>query len=252
MKILISNDDGIQALGIRTLAEVLHNEHEVYVVAPDRERSASGHSLTLHKPLRADNVCNYINGIQAWQINGTPSDCVKLGTSNLLIEQPDIVVSGINRGPNLGTDVLYSGTVSAAMEGALMGFPAIAVSSAGFSEGNYGIAAQFILNLLKQISNISLPPYTILNVNVPDMDSENIKGTKITRLGVRKYNETFEQINLGNKHYYWLKGDIMDVANSDDSDIVAIENNYISITPLHYDLTLHSSLENLKPLSDLN
>jgi len=246
MKILLSNDDGVHAAGIRVLAEALSTSHEIFVVAPDRERSASGHSLTLHKPLRAEPLRNYLNGVKAWQVNGTPSDCVKIGVLALVPDKIDLIISGINRGANLGTDILYSGTVSAAMEGTFMGFPAIAVSVTAFDDTYYETAAIFIKKLIENIKKEVIPPYTLLNVNVPSMPFENIKGVKFTRLGIRKYNDFFEKIKLHGKSYYWLKGDIIKVENHEDSDIVAIENDYISITPLHYDLTLYSFIDEIK------
>lgn len=246
MKILLSNDDGINAGGIRVLAEHLSCEHELFIVAPDRERSASGHSLTLHKPLRAEPLPNYLKNVKAWQVNGTPSDCVKIGLLSLIPDKPDLVISGINRGANLGTDILYSGTVSAAMEGAFMAVTSIAVSITSFEENYYETAAIFITKLIKQIQNKFIPPYTVLNVNVPDMPIEEIKGIKITKLGVRKYNDFFEKIRLHGKSYYWFKGDIIKIDNPADSDIFAIESNYISITPLHYDLTLYSFIDEMK------
>lgn len=247
MRILVSNDDGIFAPGIKALAETLATEHEVYVVAPDRERSANGHALTLHKPLRAEEV-EIFKGVKgAWQVNGTPSDCVKLAVGAMFDFMPDAVVSGINRGQNMGTDVMYSGTVSAAMEGNILGIQSIAVSLASFSDIHYQTAADFALLLTREMEKNKLPTKTLLNVNVPAVPNEELKGAKITKLGVHRYIDVFEKrTDLRGKHYYWFAGESMQYEDEEDTDIVAVKENYISVTPIHYDLTNHSFLPDLK------
>ena len=171
MKILISNDDGIHADGIAALSKALCREHEVYIVAPDRERSAAGHSLTLHTPLRVDEIEPRYGSKRSWTTSGTPGDCVKIAINAILApeEKPDIVITGINHGPNLGTDILYSGTVSCAMEGAVMGYPSLAVSlcSMDYGENSFDYTANFVAKFLPKIKQINFPKRTILNINVP-------------------------------------------------------------------------------------
>lgn len=263
MKLLISNDDGIFALGIRTLADTLAAAgHQITVVCPDRERSATGHGLTLHKPIRAEQVeAVFHPAVQAWACSGTPSDCVKLALGALLSDLPDMVLSGINHGSNLGTDVLYSGTVSAAMEGLIEGIPSIAFSLTSFSSSNFQPAANFARMLLEQIQDCPLPEATLLNVNIPAVSEAEIAGVMVTRQGVRRYFDLFEKrVDPRGKTYYWLAGEVLeDVeepklvsvetlklqgAQADlawfeqiPTDVQAIRQNYITMTPLQYNLT---------------
>jgi 5'-nucleotidase len=247
MRILVANDDGITAPGIGALARSLASEHTVFVVAPDRERSAMGHALTLHRPLRAEPFPMGGGIAGAWAISGTPSDCVKLAVSAALLDGPvDLVVSGINRGPNLGTDVLYSGTVSAALEGAINGFPALAFSLASFSDVGYERAAEFALQLVRQIQTHDLPAKFLLNVNVPAQDAP-FRGIKVTKLGVRKYQDVFERRqDPRGRTYYWLAGEAIETGEAPDSDVMAVRDNYISLTPIQYDLTHYPLLETVK------
>ena len=248
MNILITNDDGINAIGIRRLAEKLMVLGKVTVIAPDRERSATGHAITMHQPLRVEKNDTYPEGIRAWSISGTPSDCIKIGIESILLENPDIIVSGINNGPNLGTDVIYSGTVSAAIEGAIHGIPSIAISVAGRKgEINYDAAVEYSHELVKLALKHCENKNLILNTNVPSTSKELIKGVCLTELGIRKYNNTFikREDPLG-KNYYWLSGNLIEIQNNDESDVKAIENGFISITPLHFDLTDYKILEELK------
>jgi len=248
MNILITNDDGINAIGIRRIAEKLKMLGKVTVIAPDRERSATGHAITMHQPLRVEKVRTYSEDICAWSISGTPSDCVKIGIESILTEEPDVIVSGINNGPNLGTDVIYSGTVSAAIEGAIHGIPSIAVSAAGRkSEINYDAATEYSNELVKLTFKHCKNKNLIFNINVPSVSKESIKGIRLTELGIRKYKNTFikREDPLG-KNYYWLAGNLIEIQNNEESDVSAIENGFISITPLHYDLTDYRVLEELK------
>jgi len=250
MRILISNDDGINAKGIKTLAECLAFEHDVFVIAPDRERSAAGHALTLHDPLRIEEVDMGIDVTQAWATSGTPGDCVKLGVSAILKEPPDLIISGINHGPNLGTDVLYSGTVNAAMEGAVLGFPSIAISLA--SNGNHHnadfiYAANFILRFIPQIKEISFPKKTILNINIPSIASDDIGGIQITELGTRMFTDAYERrTDPRGRTYYWLAGEILESAEEEGTDITAIRNNRISITPITFEITHKTIMKELE------
>ncbi|MDD3419870.1 MAG: 5'/3'-nucleotidase SurE, partial [Candidatus Gastranaerophilales bacterium] len=237
MKILISNDDGIQASGIRAMMEVLSAEHDVYVIAPDGERSAAGHSITLHTPLRVEEIEPKFNVKRAWMITGTPGDCVKIGLNAVLSdeEKPDIVISGPNHGPNLGTDILYSGTVSAALEGAILGYPSIAISVAGNHQtlDNFYYAAEFIKKFLPNIQKVHIPPKSILNINVPSVPSEDITGLEITKLGTRMYTDTYEKrTDPRGKVYYWLAGELITKDAEIGTDIEAIRNNKVSITPV--------------------
>jgi 5'-nucleotidase len=250
MNILISNDDGIYAPGVRALAEALSDlDHEISVVCPDRERSATGHALTLQEPLRVDRILNvYPAGIEAWACSGTPSDTVKLALDALLSDRrPDLVLSGINRGANLGTDVLYSGTVSAAMEGVLEGVPSIAFSLTSFAHLDFSAAANFAKKMVIAIAANPIKEPILLNVNIPAIPEADICGAVVTRLGIRRYKDLFEKrIDPRGKTYYWLSGVVVEEEAEPDTDIQAIRDNYITITPLKYDLTLATAIPDLK------
>lgn len=258
MKILISNDDGIFALGIRTLANTIASQgHQVTVVAPDRERSATGHGLTLHQPIRAQKIEGIFDpDVTVWSCSGTPSDCVKLGLSAILKEQPDFVLSGINHGSNLGTDILYSGTVSAAMEGSIDGITSIAFSLASFTSVEFQPAANFAVKLINQLTQNPLSEATLLNVNIPPVAETDIKGVKITRQGIRRYTENFqERIDPRGKSYYWLAGELVEELEQPEhiylppdlpTDVQAIKENYITMTPLQYNLTDVLTVQRLK------
>lgn len=247
MKLLVSNDDGIFALGVRSLANRLAEAgHEVAVVCPDQERSATGHGLTLHHPIRAEVVESVFHPtVRAWACSGTPADCVKLALWALLDTPPDLVLSGINHGSNLGTDVLYSGTVSAAMEGVIEGIPGIAFSLTSFSSREFQPAAAFAERLVAQLSQQPLPELLLLNVNVPAVAAESIAGVTITRQGIRRYVDVFDKrVDPRGKTYYWLSGELLeeveDPTHTDyniPTDVQAIRNNLITVTPLQYNLT---------------
>jgi 5'-nucleotidase len=253
LKILLSNDDGIYAAGLRALAERLAKEPalSVYVVAPDRERSATGHALTLHKPIRVEEVQLGAN-IKAWATTGTPSDCIKFGLEVLLEEKPDFIVSGINSGPNLGSEVLYSGTVSAAMEGAILGIPSIACSLVGRSVSHYETAAEFIARLLKLLPSAGLSKRTLLNVNVPNIPLSEIKGVAPSELSVRAYNDRYEKrLDPRGKVYYWLAGEAIDEGESESSDTHYVLNKYIAITPISFNMTDRETLGTMNGWSNL-
>lgn len=259
MRILISNDDGIFALGIRTLANTIAKAgHEVIVVAPDIERSATGHGLTFHQPIRAEIIEGmFESNVTAWSCSGTPSDCVKFGLSALLEDnQPDFVLSGINQGPNLGTDILYSGTVSAAMEGSIVGVSSIALSLGSFTSQNFQPAANFALKLMDTLQKNPLPNPTLLNVNIPAISEEEILGVKITRQGLRRYIKIFEKrVDPRGKTYYWLAGELIEELEQPEhiylppdlpTDIQGNSERYITITPLQYNLTDVSTIQYLQ------
>ncbi|PZU99395.1 MAG: 5'/3'-nucleotidase SurE [Pseudanabaena sp.] len=249
MRILISNDDGIYAPGVRALAEVLSDtEHTITVVCPDRERSATGHALTLQEPLRVEQITGvYPANIEAWACSGTPSDTVKLALDALLGDRPDLVLSGINRGANLGTDVLYSGTVSAAMEGVLEGVPSVAFSLTSFMHLDFSAAANFAKKIVNKLAVSPLEEPILLNVNIPAIAEEDICGVVVTRLGIRRYRDQFEKrIDPRGKIYYWLSGIVIESEAEADTDVQAIKNNYVTITPLKYDLTYGAAMPSLQ------
>lgn len=251
MRILVSNDDGILANGLRVLVEALGTEHDVYVVAPDRERSASGHSLTMHTPLRVEEAETMKGAKRCWATTGTPGDCVKIAVSAILSEseKPDLVISGINHGPNLGGDILYSGTVSCAMEGALMGIQSVAISLASLNHEieNFRVPAEFMLKLLKKLENYKIPDKTILNINVPDISKDDIIDAVSTELGGRMYTDCYDKrTDPRGKVYYWLAGELVADNESSKTDISAIRNNKISITPITYDMTRREFLDDLE------
>ncbi|HHV78193.1 MAG TPA: 5'/3'-nucleotidase SurE [Firmicutes bacterium] len=240
MKILLTNDDGIRAKGLHSLASSLtrRSEFEVYVVAPDRERSACGHGITLHEPIYVEEVKFDVPGVKgAWAISGTPADCTKIGIEVLVKGKPDMVLSGVNRGPNLGTDILYSGTVSGAMEGCVHGIPSIAVSLADFSSDEFDFAAEVGAKLALLLRDVDMSP-NLFNVNVPALPPSEIRGVAVTRMGQTLYRDRFEgQIDQSGRNCFWLTGDLIATENADDTDVKAVEKGFVSITPLHLNLT---------------
>ena len=249
MNILITNDDGIMSPGIIELADRLSERHNVLVVAPDVERSATGHAITIRTPLWAKEV-KVGNRMIGYAINGTPADCVKLGLLAISEIKRDLVISGINKGQNMGIDVLYSGTVSGAVEGAVMDTPSIAVSSSDWSNPIYSTAADFMLEFLETFDVKKMPPFTALNINVPSVEREDLKGWRITRQSRRRYKDYFEKRKdpYGN-NYYWIFGEVVEDECSLDSDFCAVKENYVSVTPLHAIMTDKDYFEELKELS---
>jgi 5'-nucleotidase len=244
LQILLTNDDGIYAEGLSALRTALLEVGDVTVVAPERPRSASGHAITLHKPLRATKVRLPWGG-EGFAASGTPSDCVVLGIFALM-ERCDLVVAGINLGPNLGEDLTYSGTVSAAMEGAICGKPSIAVSVADYEFPDYGPAARFTAQLVRQVRENNLPADMLLNVNVPNLPEHELLGVEITRQGKRRYEGRVERrLDPRGRPYYWLGGEIIEGFDGAGSDGEAIQQGKISVTPLHLDLTSYPLAEAL-------
>ncbi len=245
IKILLTNDDGIFAEGINALAKELSKNHRVFVVAPSEERSATGHAITIHHPLRVQEYNYFADNIRAWSVSGTPADCVKLGLEAVLDEKPDVIISGINDGPNLGTDVLYSGTVSAAMEGAIHNVKSIAMSMLLCL--HYDTAAKCANQILEFINDESLKDIMLYNVNVPNMKLEDIKGIRSTKLGIRRYENSFDKrFDPRGKVYYWMAGRVIEEEQDIDSDIVRMKEGYISVTPMQYDMTNNKMYEILK------
>lgn len=239
MKILISNDDGYMAQGIQALAKALSDLGEITVVAPDRNRSGASNSLTLENPLRLNQLENGV-----YRVEGTPTDCVHLAITGLLESEPDMVVSGINAGANLGDDVLYSGTVAAAMEGRFLGLPAIAISLVGTDATHYETAAWAAQKLVAQLKTSSLPADTILNVNVPDLPIDEVKGFESTRLGHRhKAEPVIKEFDPRGRPMYWVgpAGEEQDAGYGTDFD--AIRRGAISVTPLQIDLTRYDAID---------
>ncbi len=232
-RILVTNDDGIQAPEIDVLATALQEVGEVWVYAPDRQQSAVGHGVSLHRPLR---VKPYKD--RWFMVDGTPTDCVMLAVRNLLGRRPDLVVSGINPGANLGDDVTYSGTVAGAYEGMLLGVPSFAISNVSYTPRHFEAAAQAAVKIARYLLEEGLPPDTMLNVNVPDLPPEEIAGYAITRMGRRNYqDEIIRREDPRGISYYWIGGADPSHFAEPGTDFEAIENKKVSITPLHRDLT---------------
>lgn len=249
LRVLLVNDDGVYSRGIQALRAILEErtDWEVYVVAPDRQRSASGHAITLHKPLYLDPVD--IPGARSpvYAVNGTPADCTKLGLLAVLPGPCDLVISGINRGGNLGFDVLYSGTVSAAIEGVIMGVPAIAVSLAAWDDPDYGPAAAFTAHLAAMVAKKGLPRGVLLNVNVPPLPTTQMAGVALTVLSRRSYHDRFEKrVDPRGRPYYWLAGEPVEEPPSVETDVGAVRAGYVSITPLQLQLTDRRTLAHLE------
>ena len=249
MKILLTNDDGIYASGLWGLYQALAPDHEVFVVAPETEMSAVGHAITLTRPLRVQEV--FKNGLfYGYAVTGTPADCVKIGVQELLKRPPDIILSGINLGANVGVNVLYSGTVSAATEGAFLGVPSAAISLGTRNHPDFDFAGRFSKEIIRFMTENPLGKKTALNVNIPPIPPEKIMGISITRQGTWRCEERFERRNdpRGNV-YYWLAGEMFVEDGCGDTDAVALRNNMISITPIHCDLTSDSELARLRSIS---
>ncbi|HAS52090.1 MAG TPA: 5'/3'-nucleotidase SurE [Gammaproteobacteria bacterium] len=241
MRILVSNDDGYQAPGILCLAAALREVAEVIVVAPDRDRSGASNSLSLKNPLY---VTEHEPGF--YSVEGTPTDCVHVAITGLLEPEPDMVISGINHGPNLGDDVIYSGTVAAAMEGRFLGLPAIALSQASFQPQHLATAARIAVWLVRQLRERPLPPDTILNVNVPDRPWEALAGIQATRLGHRHKSEpVVKSIDPRGRPIYWVGPAGPEQESGPGTDFHALRTGHVSITPLLVDLTLHNAIEAL-------
>jgi len=237
LHILVSNDDGIDAPGISALVRELKNVAAVSVVAPDKQQSAVGHAITMNYPLRAvpfrknDEFFGYA-------VEGTPADAVKLGVKFLVKEKIDLLISGINQGSNAAINILYSGTVSAATEGMILGIPSIAVSLTTHQEADFSYAAKFTARLARLVAREGMPEGVLLNVNVPAVPASEVRGVRITRQGESKWDDTFDvRRDPANREYFWLTGRMNVTDTADDTDVVAIRERYVSITPIRYDLT---------------
>ena len=246
LRILVSNDDGIDAPGIEAVVGELRKIGEVVVVAPDKQQSAVGHAITMNYPLRAAKF--YKNGaFFGYAVEGTPADCVKLAIRSLLKEKPDILVSGVNHGSNTAINIIYSGTVSAATEGTVLGIPSIAVSLTTYGIPEFTYAAKFTRLLASFVAKRKLPEGTLLNVNIPAVRKKEIRGVVITRQGKTRWDDTFDvRRDPNNKEYFWLTGKLAVIDHAEDTDEIAVRNRYISITPIHYDLTDYKTLAKIR------
>ncbi|HVN49730.1 MAG TPA: 5'/3'-nucleotidase SurE [Bacteroidota bacterium] len=244
--ILVCNDDGIDAPGIYALVQELKKIGTISVVAPDKQQSAVGHAITMNYPLRVKEF-KKDGKFFGYAVQGTPADCVKLATRAILKHQPDLVVSGINHGSNTAISVIYSGTVSAATEGTVLGIPSIAVSLTTYAPPDFRYAAQFARKLASMVLKKGLPAGTLLNVNVPPLKKNEIKGILVTRQGKAVWNDTFDhRRDPNNREYFWLTGGLEDVDTELEFDEAAVRNQYVSITPIHYDLTDYKMFDAMK------
>ncbi len=253
MRILLTNDDGIHAPGLGALHRELSPAYDVFVVAPETEMSAVGHSITIYSPLRVREV--YKNSsFFGYAVSGTPADCVKIAVQEILETPPDIIISGINLGANVGVNVLYSGTVSAATEGAFLGIRSAAISLNTRKNPDFFVAARFAVELIKYISGNKGDPAVALNVNVPAVSADQIKGIAITRQGMSRFRERYDRrMDPRDNIYYWLAGEIQLDERLSDTDESALNKQMITITPISYDLTSMKEMERLKdlPLPDM-
>ncbi len=240
--ILVTNDDGVHSPGIIALVKAMKSLGTAYIVAPDRERSAAGHSLTLHRPLKVEELRENV-----YSVNGTPTDCVTVAINKVLPMKPALVVSGINRGANLGDDITYSGTVSAAIEGTIFGIPSIAFSLISGKHYHYEAASQYAVKIATYVLQHALPYDTLLNVNVPNIRREEIRGMRLTRQGKRIYeNSIQETYNPWGEKHYWIGGGNIYWEHGEDTDMDAVQAGYVSVTPIHLDLTNHAALRFLR------
>ncbi|USG66220.1 5'/3'-nucleotidase SurE [Brevibacillus ruminantium] len=240
MKILVTNDDGIFSGGVHSLVKALQPFGEIYVVCPDQERSAISHAITLRSPLKANKVNFFDTACEAWAVNGTPADCVKMAIEVILKEKPDVVVSGINLGPNLGRDVFYSGTISAAVEGAMYQIPSIAVSLASFKQNlNYGIVEPLVYELFETLFQHKLTPDTVLNVNIPYLSKEMARGVAVTPLAMDVLRYQYVGLNDPQGYLcYWLRDNLGELAFAEEeSDYQRLQDGYVTVTPLQLNMT---------------
>lgn len=248
MKILITNDDGVNSQGLWALVEVLKGEHEVVVVAPDREQSGVGASVTLHHPLRVNSVSPQIPGIETYSVEGTPADSVILALGTIIKGGVDLVFAGINHGANLSNDVIISGTVGAAFQSHFLGLPTIALSVVGLVDTRLEVAARLAPLLARQFDQGVLPKQALLNINLPNLPLEQIKGIEITHLGRRGYADVINEGHDGKRKYYWIVRGKPEWDTTEGTDTWAVENGRISITPLQSDFTSGHSLASLQTL----
>ncbi len=247
--ILVTNDDGITAPGIRSLVNAVKDLGDVVVVAPDKPQSGMGHAITIGVPLRLDKVKDFFDGAEAWQTNGTPVDCVKLAVDKILHRKPDICLSGINHGANHSINVIYSGTMSAAMEASIESIPSIGFSLLDYSiEADFTAAEFYVHKIVESVMKKDLEKHFLLNVNIPQGPLEVMNGIKVCRQAYAKYDEDFdERLDPHGRKYFWLTGEFKNFDPGEDTDVWALEHNYVSVVPVQFDLTnykLKKELEN--------
>ena len=247
MRILLTNDDGINAPGLAALRGAVEGLGEATTVAPDTERSGVAHSITVVQPLRIRRIFHG-DRFFGYGINGAPADCVKLGCREILGQPPDLLLSGINLGANAAINILYSGTVAAAIEGALLGIPSVAFSLADIDQPDFEAAARIVREVLDRVLEDGLPPRTLLNVNIPGVPRSQIRGIRVTRQSRTQYNDAYEKrIDPAGHSYYWITGDMTrDFEQEADSDLRALKDGYVSVTPLQYDLTNYGAIPALR------
>jgi len=246
MRVLITNDDGIFSDGLKVFVNCIPSSVEKIIVVPEVESSAIAHAINLFNPLRMREINLFYS--QCYVVNGTPVDCVKIAVKEILKKNPDFVISGINLGPNLGMDILYSGTVAAAAEGAILGIPSIAISIADYKNFDFNSVEKVVREIWKRLMKIKLPEDTILNVNIPNIQFDKVKGIKVTYQSKSRFKEEYEKRkDPRGTPYFWLKG-IFKIKGEKGSDVEAIKNGFISITPLNLDLTDYNFLEEIKKL----
>jgi len=244
--ILIINDDGIQSPGILALAQAMESLGSITIVAPDQEQSAKSHSITLNDPIRINPV-NLKRGFKGWSVKGTPVDCAKIALKSLFKKKPDLLISGINLGSNLGKNLVYSGTISAAYEGTTLGIPSAAISLDSFTAKEFSAAKQVSISIATYLLKNKLPKGTMLNVNVPYIRKNKIKGFRVTKQGRSGFIDTFEKrVDPRGRSYFWIKGKISNFDSSVEFDGEAILNGYVSITPINFDLTNNVFMKKLK------
>lgn len=249
MAILLVNDDGIYSPGLLALYKKFRDEYDVVIVAPDREQSSVGHAITLSDPVRIHEVVQD-GKFFGYAVSGTPADCVKLAVRVILKRPPNLIISGINQGANVGASLIYSGTVSAATEGTMLSIPSIAVSlDTRRPDADFSVAAEFTLKIAKKVLKFGLPAGVSLNINIPALPREKIKGIRITRQAITYFDDFFERrIDPQGRTYYWMSGTMVEIDRGEDSDLMALKEGYISITPIKYNLTAVEYFDSLRKL----
>ncbi len=246
--ILITNDDGITAPGIRNLVEAVKGLGQIVVVAPDKPQSGMGHAITIGVPLRLNKIEEMFDGVETWQTSGTPVDCVKLAVDKVLHRKPDICLSGINHGANHSINVIYSGTMSAAMEASIESIPSIGFSLLDYSfEADFTAAKFYVRTIVESLLKTKMDKHLLLNVNIPVVPIAEMKGIRICKQAYAKYEEDFhERMDPHGKKYYWLTGEFVNFDKSDDTDVWALQNNYVSVVPVQFDLTNYTLKKDLE------
>lgn len=252
--ILITNDDGITAPGIKNLVEAVQGLGEIVVVAPDKPQSGMGHAITIGVPLRLNKVNDMFDGAEAWQTSGTPVDCVKLAVDKVLHRKPDLCLSGINHGANHSINVIYSGTMSAAMESCIESIPSIGFSLLDYRfEADFTASKHYVRKIVASLLKSKMDKHLLLNVNIPSVPVNEIKGVKVCRQAYAKYDEDFdERMDPHGKKYYWLTGEFKNFDKGNDTDVWALENNYVSVVPVQFDLTNYTLKKELEKNWDSN